>query len=84
MLSIKSFWKLRSKKLLILCAFGDDREQYSDDDDTLGGWSRWRMVAARTVIGNEISPLHLQCTGGDGDEENNDDDNDGDGDDDDK
>ena len=62
MLSIKSFWKLRSKKLVILCAFDDDREQYSDDDDTLGGWSRWRTVAARTVIGNEISPLHLQCS----------------------
>ena len=30
-------------------------------------------MAARTVIGNEISPLHLQCTDGDGDEENNDD-----------
>ena len=26
----------------------------------MGGWSRWRTVAARTVIGNEISPPHLQ------------------------
>ena len=34
-------------------------------------------MAARTVIGNEISPLHLQCSGG-GDEENNDEDDDGD------
>ena len=54
-----------------MCAFDDDREQYSDDDDTLGGLSRWRTVAARTVIGNEISPLHLQCTdhGGEEDDE---------------
>ena len=29
MLSIKSFWKLQSKKLLILRTFDDDREQYS-------------------------------------------------------
>ena len=39
-----------------------ESSRYSDDDDTSGGLSRWRTVAARTVIGNEISPLHLQCT----------------------
>ena len=51
-----------------------ESSRYSDDDDTLGGWSRWRTVAARTVIGNEISPLHLQCSGGDGEEDGDDDD----------
>ena len=43
----------------------DDDQEHNDDDDeddSLGGWSRWRTVAARTVIGNEISPLHLQCS----------------------
>ena len=42
--------------------YDDDDQEHNDDgddDDMLGGWSRWRTVAARTVIGNEISPPHL-------------------------